>query len=79
MPGDVVRPVSATRSGWATAPSLRLFASANARIAASVVSAVHGVTASSARRSLPISSRFSGVNNAAALGSISSGRSAKIK
>ena len=29
-PGEVVRPVSATRSGWATAPSLRLLASAKA-------------------------------------------------
>ena len=79
MPGEVVRPVSAARSGWATAPSLRLLASAKARRAASVVSAVHGVTASSAARRRPISSRFSGVSSAAAFGSISSGRSAKMK
>ena len=79
IPGEVVRPVSATRSGCATAPSLRLFASAKVRIAASVVSAVQAVTASSAARSRPISARFSGVSSAAAFGSISSGRSAKMK
>ena len=70
MPGDVVRPVKAIRSGCATAPSLRLFCSAKVRIVASVVSAFHDVTDSSAARSLSISARVSGVSNAAALASI---------
>ena len=39
MPGEVVRPVRAARSGWARAPSFRPVRSASSRIAASVVSA----------------------------------------
>ena len=38
MPGEVVRPVSAARSGWATAPSLAPRCSANVRTACSVPS-----------------------------------------
>ena len=66
MPGEVVRPVSATRSGWATAPSLRLFAPRNSASRLRWF-ALHRLTASSAARSLPISARVSGVSRASAL------------
>ena len=79
MPGEVVRPVSAARSGWATAPSLKLFCSAKFRMAASVVSALQGETACSTPRSFVISARLSSVRIASAFGSSSSGRSAKMK
>ncbi len=47
-------------------------------MAASVVSALHGVTVSSVARSLPINARVSGESTAAALASKVNGRSAKI-
>ena len=43
--GEVVRPVSAARSGCATLPSLSPLRSAKVRTACSVVSALHGSTA----------------------------------
>ena len=47
-PGETARPVSAARSGWATAPSRRSSASASLRTAVSSAAASQGVTAASA-------------------------------
>src|ERR1700716_862006 len=74
MPGEVARPVSAARSGWATAPSLTPSASAKARTAASVASAYQGSTAASLAASFPIRARASPVSKEAVLSSSASGR-----
>ena len=79
MPGEVVRPVSAARSGCATAPSLTPLRSAKPRTACSVAAAVQGSTASSAGMISASSARASGVSSAAALSSSASGRAAQMK
>src|SRR5260221_9990417 len=47
IPGDVVRPVRAARSGWASLASFTFLASANSRIAASTEAASHSAIAAS--------------------------------
>src|SRR4051794_18189818 len=45
IPGDVVRPVSAARSGWASLPSLTPLPSATSRMAASTDAVSHSARA----------------------------------